>query len=57
MSDCSFPVRFVWDHGGNQVRLSIADIENNQREIELEKTSQGFHEVFIKLRPGRYEYR
>ena len=53
----NFPVKFVWDHGGSEVFLSLKNANGDNRTIAVPYHHYGHHEVTILLGVGRYEYR
>ena len=61
----AFPVKFVWDHPDEnddvttkQVLVRITHAGSRAgRTIKLARTSQGHHEVIVKLSQGRFEFR
>ena len=55
-----YPVRFVWDHGGDDVSVVIAAGPGgggDGRKVQLRRQPEGHHEELIALNLGRYEYR
>ena len=51
------PMKFVWDHGGKDVHLCLADLGGTFAPITMKKNETGrLHEVKLELSPGRYEY-
>ena len=55
-----YPVRFVWDHGGDDVSLVLAAAAsggNEVRTVQLRRQPEGHHEELVALNLGRYEYR
>ena len=55
MSRRTFPTRFVWDHGGEEVFLRITRPEGSEA-IPLNKSSDGTFDISLSLGQGRYEY-
>ncbi len=54
----TYPVKFVWDHGGSEVFVCITNAHSKAgRTIAMAKTANGHHEVIVKLSQGRFEYR
>ena len=53
-----YPVRFVWDHGGDDVSVVITAAPGGDvRTVKLRSFQEGHHEELIALNLGRYEYR
>ena len=52
-----YPVRFVWDHGGEDASVVITAAGGDVRTVKLRKQPEGHHEELIALNLGRYEYR
>ena len=58
-----YPVRFVWDHGGDDVSLVLAAAASGGgggievRTVPLRRQPEGHHEELVALNLGRYEYR
>ena len=54
-----YPVRFVWDHGGDDVSLVLAAAAaaSEVRTVPLRRQPEGHHEELVALNLGRYEYR
>ena len=55
MSRRTFPTKFVWDHGGQEVNLCIVKPEGSET-VHLEKSQDGTFEITTNLGQGRYEY-
>ena len=63
------PVKFVWDHGGENVSLCVVDGHGTKSTVPLEKNDKstpsvlegksysGVWEATLNLKPGRCEYR
>ena len=59
--DCLFPVKFVWDyHTESRVHLWMETVEGRHT-TPMNRIGQGqykgAHEVTVKLKPGRCEFR
>ncbi len=54
-----YPVKFVWDHGGDRVFLNLTSPppDATSRTIELRRQPEGQHETLVALAVGRHEYR
>ena len=54
-----YPVRFVWDHGGDDVSVVITAAAGggDVRTVKLRRQRPFYHEELIALNLGRYEYR
>ena len=55
-----YPVRFVWDHGGDDVSLVLAAAASGGSEVRtvpMRRQPEGHHEELVALNLGRYEYR
>ena len=51
------PMKFIWDHGGSDVHLCLADLGGTFAPITMKKIVETKrHEVKLELTPGRYEY-
>ena len=57
MSSAEYPVKFVWDRGGEKVFMSLTNGRGESRTLTLKEHKSGHHEVTVKLNVGRYEYR
>ncbi|TRY78150.1 hypothetical protein TCAL_13476 [Tigriopus californicus] len=53
----NYPVKFVWDHGGSEVFLSIKNPQGDNRTMAVPFHHYGHHEVTLMLPVGRFEYR
>ena len=54
----SYPVRFVWDRGGEEVHVCItASSSGESRTVALVRVKGGHQEAVVKLNVGRFEYR
>ena len=51
----TFPTKFVWDHGGQQVNLCITKPEGKET-VPLNRSDSGTFEITANLGQGRYEY-
>ena len=56
-SVAEYPVKFVWDRGGEKVFMSLTNGRGESRTLTLKEHKNGHHEVTVKLNVGRYEYR
>ncbi len=55
-----YPVKFIWDHdkSASSVHVCMTSSSSGQsRTVPLAKNKEGFHEVFVKLPVGKFEYR